>query len=74
MSAQGRRVLDEALKLSEEERSVLALLLFDSLGKPAEEVEAAGRLEIAARLGEARAEKIDLVPWEQARERIFARY
>ena len=70
---QARRVLDQALKLPDEDRSVLALLLLDSLGDRNEDVEAAWRREVATRVGDVRAGKIDLVPWAEARARIFAR-
>jgi putative addiction module component (TIGR02574 family) len=73
MSTQAQRVLDEALALSDEDRSVLALLLLDSLGERGEDVEQAWRREVATRLGEVRTGQISLVPWQEARTRIFAR-
>jgi putative addiction module component (TIGR02574 family) len=73
MSNEAARVLDDALRLSAEERSVLALALLDSVGDEQPDVEDAWREEVRQRLGEARAGKIDVSPWRQARARIFAR-
>jgi len=73
MSNEVARVLDDALKLTAEERSVLALALLDSVGDESTDVEAPWREEVRRRLGDLRTGHIDLTPWRQARERIFAR-
>jgi putative addiction module component (TIGR02574 family) len=68
-----QRVLDEGLKLPDEDRSVVALLLLESLGEDNGTIETAWRNEIEERLGDLRARRVDLVPWAEARARIFAR-
>jgi len=73
MSNKAEQVLDDALQLSVEERSVLALVLLDSVGDAEADVEAAWRQEVCRRLGEVRTGKVNLAPWHEARARIFAR-
>lgn len=73
MSPEARRLLDEAMKLPEQDRADLALRLLDSVGKPAEEVERAWFEEAKRRLGEIERGEVQTVPWTEARERIFAR-
>lgn len=65
---------DDAVKLPESERRVLAERLLDSLEEPPESgVERAWEKEAARRLEEVRAGRTQTSPWTEARARIFAR-
>lgn len=68
------QILDDAMKLPESERRVLAMRLLDTVGdEPAEEVERAWLDEAHRRLDDIRAGRTQPVPWETARKRIFTR-
>ncbi|WP_437319542.1 addiction module protein [Sorangium sp. So ce385] len=74
MSLPAEELLDQAMKLPESERRVLALRLLESVGEESpEEVERAWVEEARRRLDEIRAGRSQSVPWEEARRRIFAR-
>jgi putative addiction module component (TIGR02574 family) len=73
MSAQARRVLDSALKLSHQEREVLAVILLDSVGEPADEVDAAWREEVRRRVADLRSGRVKAIPWAEVRRKVFAR-
>jgi putative addiction module component (TIGR02574 family) len=74
MGNPAEQVLDEAMSLPESERRVLALRLLDSVGdEPPEAVEGAWVEEARTRLDNLRAGRTQAVPWEEARQRIFAR-
>jgi putative addiction module component (TIGR02574 family) len=75
MTAQLSEVMDKALALSAEERSLLIERLVESLDdEPAEEgAEAAWAEEIKRRVDEIRAGKAEAVPIEWIRERLNAR-
>lgn len=65
---------DDAVKLPESERRVLAERLLDSLEEaPESGVERAWEKEAARRLEEVRAGRAQTSPWAEARARIFAR-
>lgn len=68
------KLLDEAMKLPDSERRVLALWLLDSVAdEPPDEVERAWVEEALRRLDEVRAGRAGTGPWEEARRRIFDR-
>ncbi|WP_437900778.1 addiction module protein [Sorangium sp. So ce124] len=74
MSLPAEELLDEAMKLPESERRVLALRLLESVGdESAEEVERAWVEEARERLDDIRAGRSKPVPWEEAGGRIFTR-
>ena len=74
MGDAAEKFLDDAMHLPESERRVLALWLLDSVGdEPAEVVERAWAEEARRRLDDLRAGRTQAVPWEEARQRIFAR-
>jgi putative addiction module component (TIGR02574 family) len=73
MSADAQRILDEALKLPDQERAALALRLLDSVGEPADEIEHAWIEAAKARLDDIERGRVQTASWTQARARIFAR-
>jgi putative addiction module component (TIGR02574 family) len=74
MTLPAEELLDEAMKLPESERRVLALRLLESVGDESlEEVERAWVEEARKRLNDIRAGRSQPVPWDEARGRIFPR-
>lgn len=74
MSNPAEKLLDEAMKLPESERRLIALRLLDSVGEePPEEIERAWTDEALRRLEDLRTGRTQPIPWEEARKRIFAR-
>lgn len=74
MSLSVEELLNDAMKLPESERRVLALRLLESVGNESpEEVERAWVEEARGRLDDIRAGRAQPVSWEEARGRIFAR-
>jgi putative addiction module component (TIGR02574 family) len=66
------KLLEEAMKLSPDERAVLAASLLDSLHEPPEPgYEEAWAEEIARRLREIEAGTAQLIPWPEARRRLM---
>lgn len=66
------KLLNEALKLSPEERAALAASLLESLEESVDEdVEAAWATEIAKRVRELDSGEVVPVPWPEARRRIL---
>ncbi len=66
------KLLNEALKLSPEERAALAASLLDSLEEAVDEdAEAAWAREIAKRVQELDSGVVTPVPWTEARRRIL---
>lgn len=67
-------VLKEALTLPEADRAELAGALLESV-QPEEEadVETAWRQEVAARVAALDAGEVETIPWEEVRDRLFAR-
>ena len=65
-------ILKEALKLPPEVRAALAGSLLDSLDEQPldKDTESAWETEIALRLQEIDEEKVNLIPWAEARENI----
>ena len=74
MSPEAERLLEEALKLSDEDREVLAVILEDGLGDGSteEEREAAWGAEIQRRLEAVRAGEVRLIPWEEVQRELEA--
>lgn len=74
MERNAQAVLKEALTLPEADRADIAGALLESL-QPAEEagVEAAWREEVAARVAALDAGEVETTPWEEVRNRLFAR-
>ncbi|MDD9966515.1 MAG: addiction module protein [Myxococcales bacterium] len=73
MSGEAQRLLVEALQLTQEDRTELAMRLLDSVGEPAEQVERAWVEEAKRRLGEIQCGEVAMRPGSKARGRIFAR-
>jgi putative addiction module component (TIGR02574 family) len=73
VSEMAKKLYDEALKLGDEERSVLALLLLDSVGEAPDVIEKAWLEEVRARLKDIDEGRVAPLPWEEAKQRIFAR-
>ena len=72
MTRNAGRLLEEALRLSEDERAELAALLMDSLDPEVDEdLHPAWRDEIGMRLEELDRGLVPLVPWSKARELIL---
>ncbi|WP_437311520.1 addiction module protein [Sorangium sp. So ce388] len=74
MTLPAEELLDEAMKLPESERRVLALRLLESVGDDSpEDIERAWAEETRKRLDDIRSGRSQPVPWDEARRRIFAR-
>ena len=74
MTREAKKLLKQALSLSERARAELAGELLDSLGDdesidPAE-IEAAWAKEIDRRVADRKAGRVKPIPWETAREKI----
>ena len=76
MTAAAQRLLDQALKLSAEERATLARSLLSSLSEEVSEAEAdrAWGEEIRRRLERIEAGEVQTVPWEEVRGRLQAEF
>jgi putative addiction module component (TIGR02574 family) len=73
MSSDAVRLLEDALKLPEPDRADLASCLLASLDQEdTEPLDPSWEKEIQRRLEEIDSGKAELVPWEEARKRIFA--
>ena len=71
MSHQSKRVIEEALNLSEEDRAEVAATLIESLdGAPDADAAAAWEVEIARRLRELSDGTVETVPWSEVRDRL----
>ena len=69
-----KELFNEAVDLSEKDRATLAGLLIESLDpNPDPEVEGAWADEIARRVAELDAGTVETIPWEQVRNKMFAR-
>ncbi|WP_437291527.1 addiction module protein [Sorangium sp. So ce406] len=74
MTFPAEELLDEAMKLPESERRVLALRLLESVGdESSEEVERAWVEEARERLDDIRSGRSRPVPLDEARGRMFVR-
>lgn len=74
MAIPPEKLLEEALKLPESQRLLLAQELLETVGNESpEEVERAWVEEAKKRLDDIEAGRSTPVPWEEARGRIFAR-
>ena len=72
MSAQVTKILDKAMKLSNGERADLAACLIASLGqKTLEKLDPEWEVEIERRLHAIDHGDATMIPWEEARKRIF---
>lgn len=74
MGRNAEAISKQALGLSEAERATVAGALLASL-EPETEVgiEEAWRREVAARVAQLDAGEVQTVPWEEVRDRLFAR-
>jgi putative addiction module component (TIGR02574 family) len=73
MGDAARKLLDEALALSEDEREILALQLLESLGPRDAGWEEAWGAEIERRLEEVRSGKVELRSWDEVHAELRAR-
>ncbi len=74
MKPDGRKLLEEALKLPPEQRAGLAGSLIESLDEQIDEdAEAGWAEEVARRLSEMASDKVQPVPWANARRRILGK-
>ncbi len=73
MSQRADKLFEDAQALPDEERAILALQLLDSVGEGEPEIERAWRDEVRRRLADIDAGGAKLTPWDEARQRIFAR-
>jgi putative addiction module component (TIGR02574 family) len=72
MTDQATKLLAEALRLSEDDRSELAARLLESLDAPTDAgVEAAWDGEIQERLRELDSGQVKPIPWSEARRQIM---
>lgn len=73
MSTDAAKILEDAMKLSDDERADLAACLFASL-EPAthEQFDEKWGPEIARRIHAIDSGTATLIPWEEARKRIFS--
>ena len=68
-----RELLNDAMRLPEEQRAALAAALIESLDDSVDEdAEAAWSVEIARRLHEVESGHVNTIPWPQARRMIAA--
>lgn len=74
MGRNAEAVLKEALTLPEADRADIAGALLESL-QPEEDadVDAAWRQEVAARVASLDAGEVETIPWDEIRDRLFAR-
>lgn len=74
MERNAEAVLRKALTLPESDRAEIAGALLESI-QPGEDMnaEAAWRQEVAARVAALDAGEVETVPWEEVRDRLFAR-
>jgi putative addiction module component (TIGR02574 family) len=71
MTPRTAQLLEEALRVPDEERAALTARLIDRLGVAPEEVEAAWSIEIERRLQEIDEGQAQLITWPEARQRIL---
>jgi putative addiction module component (TIGR02574 family) len=71
MTADTKKLLDEALQLPPAERETLAGQLFDSLETDDPDAEAAWQTEIEKRIAELDRGAVELIRWTEARQMIF---
>ena len=72
MSPPVRELFRQASELDEHDRAVLAGLLLESLEPEVDvHVETAWQEEIARRLTELDAERVDLVPWDEVKAKLM---
>jgi putative addiction module component (TIGR02574 family) len=72
MSSQAVKILDDAMKLSDAERADVAACLFASLDHETHaNLDPAWESEIERRLHAIDNGKATMIPWEEARQRIF---
>jgi putative addiction module component (TIGR02574 family) len=67
------RLLSEAMKLDEVQRSELARRLLDTLDEVDDELEQTWREEVRRRLARIQSGEATLIPWEETERRLFAR-
>lgn len=74
MTEAARHVLDQALRLSPDERAALVRTLLSSLSGEVgdEEADRARAEEVARRLARIEAGEVQTVPWEEVRARLRA--
>lgn len=71
MKSSAKHLLDQALKMSEDDRAAIAERLLASLdAKPDQAVEEAWQQEIQRRLSELDHGDVECVPWEEVRARL----
>jgi putative addiction module component (TIGR02574 family) len=74
MRQHAETVLQEALKLPEQERTEIVNALLESLEPVSEaNVEAAWRQEVAARVAALEAGEVETTPWEEIRDGFMVR-
>ena len=66
MSPDALRLLDEALKLADQDRAALALLLLESIGEPIDHIERAWLDEAERRFGEIERGEVQTIPWTKS--------
>ena len=72
MSPHVRELFRQASELDEQDRAVLTGLLLESLEHEVDEhVESAWQDEIARRLTELDAERVELVPWDEVKAKLM---
>ena len=72
MSPSVRELFRQASELDEQDRAVLAGLLLESLEPEVDEyVESAWQAEIARRLSELDAGRVELVPWDEVKANLM---
>ena len=76
MGEAARKLLEQALLLSEAERGALVAVLQDSIGKTysQDEIDAAWAVEIQRRLDDVRSGRAKLVPWEDVDAELLAEF
>ncbi len=71
MTSSTKKLLDEAMSLSEDERRQLGQALLDSVSEESlEEVRKAWRDEVVSRIDEVRRGKAALEPWSEVKKHI----
>jgi len=74
MSSDAKAVLERALALPQADRADIAGALLESIEPASEaEIEAAWRREVATRVAARDAGQVETVPWEDIRDRLFAK-
>jgi putative addiction module component (TIGR02574 family) len=74
MSVTAKKILDDIVQLPIDEQLELAEKVLSNLDQePSKEVDAAWRAEVRRRIAQIKSGGVTCIPWEEAREQLWAR-